>query len=109
MRIMSVLGAAAALALMCLAFPAAAAPPNDHLTFDAMAYELALAPVLDAAAMPAADQPELFVLASTSAADEVAACPLTHAMVVVDLTDGMTAEYVPACNGHRHDPGWRSS
>lgn len=108
MRIMSVIGAAA-LALMCLAFPAAAAPPNDHLAFDVMAYELAVAPVLDAAALPAADQPELFAPASTSAADEVAACPLTHALVVVDALDGSTAEHVPACSGHRHDPGWRSS
>lgn len=98
MRIMSVIGAAVALALMCLALPAAAAPPNDHLTFD-----------VDATTMPAADQPELFALASTSAADEVAACPLTHALVVVDALDGSTAEHVPACNGHRYDPGWRSS
>ena len=107
MRMLSVIGAALALA-MCLALPAAAAPPNDHLTFDGMGYELAVAPAVDAATMPA-DQDTLLALASTSAADEVADCPLTHAMVVVDALDGSTADFAPACNGHRHDPGWRIS
>lgn len=105
MRIMSVIGAAVTLAMMCLAFPAAAAPPNDHLAFDVMAYELAVVPAFDAATMPADHDDALFALASTSAADEVAACPIAHAMAVVDALDGSTADAAQAC-ARRYDPGW---
>lgn len=103
MRMLSVLGAALALA-MCLAFPAAAAPPNDHLAFDVMAYELAVAPAFDAAAMPVTE-PDLFVLASTIAAgkadgycDGLSDSALTRCL---DLLFGVTSRH--------YDPGWRSS
>lgn len=104
MRMLSVLGAALALA-MCLAFPAAAAPPNDHLSFDVMAYEPAVAPAFDAVAAMPVTEPDLFVLASTSAADKADAyCDglgdsgLTRCL---DLLFGVTSRH--------YDPGWRAS
>lgn len=106
MRIMSVIGAAA-LALMCLALPAAAAPPNDHLAFDVMAYELAVVPALDDAAMLTVnqpDQPALLVLAGTITADKadgycdgVGNADLTRCL---DLRFGVTSRH--------YDPGWRT-
>lgn len=104
-RIASVL-AGLALAL-CLAFPAAAVPP-DRMIFDSggigvelTAIDLVAAPAdFDIVAIdPAVDLPVPIVATN---------CANGPAWIAVETVDGLKAERLPPCTTGRYDPGWRA-